>query len=144
MIRFADGSKRDSSAATNRTVAAVREQALADAAETRRFSLGVYAIDPELSSLFERNVDDLLAHGVTPVFFLPPSHPVTYRAITANPNYRIITNIEGYCRRVAASRGIPVICSYDPERCHLGEADFFDGMHRRRESTAKIFARTSF
>jgi len=139
-IRYSDGSVRDAARRLSKSVAAVRAEAVGYAAEQPAYSLGSFtAIDPALSSLFEQYVDDLLARGVTPVFFLPPYHPATYELLVANPKYRILTEVENYFRHVAASRGIAVYCSYDPARCQLVEGDFFDGMHTRRETAETIF-----
>ena len=84
-------------------------------------------------------MDLILQDGVEVVFFLSPYHPLVYRHLVHSEEYRIVTDVEGYFRSVAAKKGIRIIGSYDPARIGLTESDFYDGMHPKPEAVRRLF-----
>lgn len=103
------------------------------------YSLGEFnELDARSRLKFEKFLDYLLARRIKVIFFLPPYHPYLYDYLASSPKYSIILEAEKYFRKKALENNITVIGSYDPKSCGLGEADFYDAMHPKREAVARL------
>jgi hypothetical protein len=99
---------------------------------------GFYALDDKLRLKFEKFLDYLLDRRIKVIFFLAPYHPYLYDYMANSPKYKIILEAERYFRKKALENNITVIGSYNPGNCGLGEADFYDAMHPKREAVARL------
>lgn len=104
---------------------------------------GFTALSDPLKSRFARWVDLLFKDNVEVIFFLPPYHPLVYQTMMKSTEYKIIAEVENYFRHLAEAKGIRVVGSYDPVRCGLGEADFYDEAHAKFEAVQRLFQRKS-
>jgi hypothetical protein len=92
------------------------------------------------TQLFEDFIGYLREHGVEVILFLPPYHPLTYGLLANKDEYKVIKEVEKYLRSYALCHGIKLLGSYDPQRCKLKGADFFDGMHLRDTGAKTLLA----
>lgn len=97
-------------------------------------------LDGQSVTAFTRLVSHLRQTGADVELVLPPYHPVTYRLLVGNQDYRIIEEAERTVRAFAQSRGIPLVGSYDPTRAHCTADEFIDGMHARSSCMARILS----
>ena len=96
-------------------------------------------ISEKYTDQFERFIEYLQAKNIEVVFYLPPYHPHVYRTAQRNTEkYHCFLEVEDYLNSTAKKYGIEVYGSYDPEKLGLTNADFYDGIHLRRESVSKI------
>ena len=103
------------------------------------YSLEKYEVlDDGLQEEMKRFFAYLKSQDIDIVLYLTPYHPIVYSFLRENEKYKIVLGAEKFFRTVAADYGIPVVGSYDPERCGLSNKDFLDGMHMRRDSVERI------
>lgn len=103
------------------------------------YSLGSFhELDGKLIFKFEKFLDYLLSKDIKVIFFLPPYHPFLYAYLADSLKYNRIVEAERYFRKVALENNIPVIGSYNPANCGLGEGDFYDAMHPKTEAVARL------
>ena len=106
------------------------------------YALGMYDFY-ELNQMrceqFEAIVDYVLDKGVSVIFVLSPIHPIYYEHLASSECARGVLLAEEFYGDVARQRGIAVFGSYDPEKANCTNADFYDGLHVRRESISKFF-----
>lgn len=99
------------------------------------YSLEKYnKLDERLCKEVRMFISYLKSHGIEIVLYLPPYHPIVYSFLQDSEKYRIVLEAEDFFRAMAEDYGMPIVGSYDPERCGLSNKDFLDGMHMRRES----------
>jgi hypothetical protein len=123
----------------DRTPDEVRVAAIEYASMLPIYSLGGFReLDPKARRIFEALVDRLLRERVTLVFFLPPYHPLVYRTLMHDPSYRQVGEAQRYFEGLASRHGIPLVGSYNPGDCGLGEHDFTDGMHINENATRTV------
>jgi len=104
------------------------------------YSLGNFTrLDPNLTEKFDKFIDLLNKDKVKVVFFLPPYHPAAYNILAKSDKYKIIKEAQKYFEKYAKDKKIKLIGSYNPNDCYLGELDFYDGMHIKRESINRLF-----
>lgn len=90
-------------------------------------------------NVFERMVIYLKSRKIDVVLFLAPIHPDVYKSFMESPRSRIIVDIERLYREIAQKYDVKVVGSYDPARCGLTEADFYDAGHATKEAVEKLF-----
>lgn len=90
------------------------------------------------TKLFECFIKELVRQNIRVVFFLPPYHPYVYSTICNNPKYRNVHEAEKYFHNVAKKMDIPITGSYNPNKMHLSENDFYDGKHLKETAFKKI------
>ena len=93
---------------------------------------------PERRRLLEAFVARLQDDGVAVAFWLAPFHPDTYPILRASEPPSIIEAAESAFRALAASRGVPVIGSFDPSAAGARPEDFVDEHHLRRGATLRL------
>jgi hypothetical protein len=101
---------------------------------------GFTGIDRSRAEAFEAFLDFLRASGVEVELYLPPYHPITYAAMMKLPLGPLLREVEATVRDMAAQRHLRVQGSYDPQVAGCAAADFYDAMHVRGETVAKILA----
>ena len=98
-----------------------------------------YTLNEERCEQFEALVDYILDKGVKLTFVLTPFHEIYYNFLASEEYSQGVVLSEEYFREQAAWRDIPFFGSYDPEKIGCTNADFYDGLHVRRESISKFF-----
>lgn len=140
MIR-ADGWRCATGEKRNRSESAVDLQAGRFLARDPIYSMGdFYEIDEGYLALFRLFLDDLQAQDIRVILFLAPYHPDVHVFMASHDDYAILSDVEDLIRAVAMERDVPLLGSYDPARYGLSSRDFFDGMHPRPDTVARLFA----
>lgn len=94
-----------------------------------------------LCAQLEAYVDYMQKRGIEVVFYLPPYPNGIYDSLVRQKEtYPGVFATEDYLRALAKEKGITLYGSYDPARLGLSQTDFYDHLHLRAESTAKVFA----
>lgn len=137
-IKLCDGSVGYDRSWHQRTAGQVRRIAVSMGPR----AAGVGTCDPQLARELEAFVDMLLARGVKVLFLLTPYHPATYANIVASDKAPLLRQVQGYYEKLALSRGIKLVGSYDPAAIPCGEADFFDGVHPKPELMSRLLRRS--
>lgn len=90
---------------------------------------------------FEALIDFLQQRGVSLTFVLSPFHPTLYASAVAAKDTGTVGIMlsEEYFGKLAAAKGIPLYGSYDPAKANCTNADFYDGIHVRRERIRNYF-----
>jgi hypothetical protein len=96
-------------------------------------------LNPGLRNTFELFVKYIKEQNICVIFFLAPYHPVAYKQMIESHDYKIITDVENWVRKVAEENNIKIIGSYNPATCGLKEEDFYDWAHPKRESVEELF-----
>lgn len=91
------------------------------------------------TDLFEKMIDFLQKEKIKIIFFLPPYHPLAYKAIYGDKRYVNVLNAEKYFQTFAQQHNIPIIGSYNPDQANVGEEDFYDAMHLKSKALQNIF-----
>ncbi|MBF0331759.1 MAG: hypothetical protein HQL17_07455 [Candidatus Omnitrophica bacterium] len=107
-------------------------------AERPAFQLG--RMDPDWARVLEKAIVYLQGQGVDVVIFLPPQHPDVYKSFMGSVRNRVIVDTEAYFRELAQKRHLKIVGSYDPSRCGLTGADFYDAGHVTAEGVERIFS----
>lgn len=138
-IRSADGTQWYTAELRERTPEDVEFQALTLANVDYAQLYGFTAVSRPLAGQLE----DFLAYagrrGVEVTLVMTPFHPTYWQMLTTNPDYSGVAAAEQALREMAGRLGIPVYGSYDPAVCGCEGADFYDGLHIRRESIGRYF-----
>ncbi len=101
---------------------------------------GYTQVSDELAQQFEDFVAYAQSRGVKVTFVLTPFHPTYWELkVSVDENYTGVAAAEQMLRDMAARQGIDVYGSYDPAAAGCANADFYDGLHIRRESIYKYF-----
>ncbi|MEA2063496.1 MAG: hypothetical protein U9P14_07360 [Gemmatimonadota bacterium] len=95
-------------------------------------------LDPETKESFETFMNYLQAEKIEVIFFLIPFHPVAYDILMKRKEYRIISEVEDYFRRLGQEKNIKVFGSYNPESAGVTGEDLIDGAHVRESGIRKI------
>jgi hypothetical protein len=104
------------------------------------YSLGNFnTLDAGYIKTLKKFIDLITKDNVRIVFYLPPYHPIVYKNLSVSGQYKTILKAQQYFMTLAKDKGIKVFGSYDPDDCFLKEADFYDGMHAKREALPRIF-----
>jgi hypothetical protein len=142
LTKLSDGSVSYEEPLRNRNVEVVRQIASGFASDP------IYAVDrfeqldPDYQQIFETLIKTAQKDGVDITFFLPPYHPIPYKALkNKRDRYRCVFETERYFRELAGKRSIKVFGSYDPELAGVGETDFWDGMHAKRKAVERILSK---
>lgn len=123
LIRFPDGSIAYSENYRNNGVTAADIQIAVDYGDGENFR----TLSEERQKTFELFVDYLRARGLNVEFFLAP---LPSEVCGRRPVFK---EVEAYVSAYAARQGIPVWGSYNARKYGLSLADFYDGMHPRKE-----------
>ncbi len=97
-------------------------------------------LDSATCARFEALLDLMQRDGVQPLLFLAPYHPTTYRILKMEGGFEILSVVEEYYRDLAQRRSLPLAGSYDPQRCASTAADFYDPLHPKEGSVARLLA----
>ncbi|MDO5601171.1 MAG: SGNH/GDSL hydrolase family protein [Oscillospiraceae bacterium] len=98
------------------------------------------SLDEELTAQLEAFIRHIKAQGVQITFVLTPYHPTTYEiALRDWERFPAFFEMEDYYRALAKKEGITLYGSFDPDVSGCKSADFYDGLHIKRESLYKIF-----
>lgn len=97
------------------------------------------SISQEKKILFTYFLDEVKKDNVKIIFFLPPFHPLTYRAVVDDPRCHFEIEAEAYFRQIAHDKGIEVVGSYDPAKYHLDNNAFYDSIHPKRSAVESVF-----
>ena len=76
---------------------------------------------------FSKLIDYIKNKKIKIFLVLSPYHPELYERIKSDNRQFLIS--ENIFNSLAKEKSIPIIGSYDPEKCGCSEIDFFDGMH---------------
>lgn len=138
-LKLSDGSLSYDKKYRTRTTEEAYKEATSYAMQRPVYSLGNFdKLDKDSMKRLEGFIDLARRDKITVVFFLPPYHPKTYSLLIASGQYNEIVKAEQYFLALAAAKKIKVLGSYDPDKCSLSGADYYDGMHIRNESLGKI------
>ncbi|NIZ40779.1 hypothetical protein PVA45_04570 [Entomospira entomophila] len=91
---------------------------------------------PNLSIISELALD-IKRRGITPIFLLPPYHPITYDLILEKNN--ILVSIEERLHHFAEQNNIKIVGSFNPHQYQLGSEYFRNGNHSTADMWNIIF-----
>jgi hypothetical protein len=100
---------------------------------------GFSRIDKERLAILDSIVKYLSARQVRVLLFLPPYHPLAYARMMSRDDTKIIADVETAYRAIARKNGVILLGSFDPTRCGVKDADFFDGMHPKKSAVDRVF-----
>jgi hypothetical protein len=72
-------------------------------------------------------ISDMQAHRIRVTILLTPYHPSVYRVVTNSFPGGLKT--EPLMQRLALKKKVPLLGSFDPEKCGLSNRDFYDAVH---------------
>lgn len=93
---------------------------------------------------FQGLIDLMLMDNVEIVFFLPPHNPLSYQMYLRSGKCNGMAEAQKYFFSYAKKKKIKIFGSYNPDDIALETSDFYDSLHLKRESAAKIFKRNYF
>ena len=96
---------------------------------------GFRTIDPFLAKAFAAITTDLKINGIRVTLVLAPFHPLYYERVIHSDGGGLLPEAEAYFRRL----GNDVIGSYDPAEAGAVAADFFDGVHMKRNPLQHLY-----
>lgn len=138
-IRTSDGAQWYSQEFRAQDQEAVDLQAMVLAGVDYAQLYGFTRIAPQLATELEDFLAYAVERGVNVTLVLTPFHPIYWQKLTTDPDYTAVAAAEQALRAMAARCGVTVYGSYDPALCGCTNADFYDGLHIRRESIARYF-----
>lgn len=101
---------------------------------------GFSRLDTGLQEQLEAFIRHAKKQGVSITFVLTPYHPTCYELALEQPGrFPAFFEVENYYRALAKREGISVYGSYDPLVSGCTSADFYDGLHIKREALYKAF-----
>jgi len=138
MIYHSDGSLTYSKSFREQDTLTVNSQAL------NSIDWGIVSyleLDPKRRNLFELFVKHLTHNNIEVIFFLSPYHPRNYHVYSTDKRYSSVISFEKYVRAFAAGKkNVRVIGSLNPGPYKLNSADFYDGMHIKRNTVVRILS----
>jgi hypothetical protein len=144
-VKHYDGSVSYDIKMRSKTIQEVQQDAIGYAREGDVYALENFTqLNPVACRDLELFLDLVKKDGVQVYFLLAPYHPETYKRLISSPKYQIIHQAQNYFTGLAAKRRIPLLGSYNPSDCSLGEEDFFDGMHPKQIFFDKTFKEHHF
>jgi hypothetical protein len=81
--------------------------------------------------IFSRFIDYLQTKNIEVEFILSPFHPLVYNVYTSDSHYLMVNSSENFYKEFAKSRKIKVFGSFNPNKYHIDNLDFYDGQHSR-------------
>lgn len=139
-VRLADGSQLYPLSYRTRTQEEIDLDALSTILNPFFRIEGFTRFDADLQMQFEALIDRMQSDGIQLVFVLIPYHPTTYELSTVHAErFPAFFDVEPYYYRLAKEKGIPIYGSYDPLVSGCVHADFYDGLHIKREALPLVF-----
>jgi hypothetical protein len=136
----ADGSVIYERSVQQHTVVKVREHAgfyLRD-----NVHLADFRWDAQRAARLEALWGDMRRAGVTVIAYLPPYHPLVWRALSGDQRTAApLAQAREFLQRLAAEQGAHFADFSDPASVPCEEAEFYDGVHARPTCLAKLLAR---
>ena len=129
-MRRADGSYCYDAAYRDTTSGYAQKNVADMIAVKPEFAVNFDGVSPRLQEQLELFLQELRRDGCQVAVMIPPFHPDYYRYMEAQTdNYVELLATEELIREIAGQAGVRVFGSYDPAKCNLSAADFYDGLH---------------
>ncbi|MFV0591237.1 MAG: hypothetical protein ACK5M7_07625 [Draconibacterium sp.] len=96
-------------------------------------------VQPEKVKDFAKVLLYLKDNGSRVSLYIPPYHPKAFEYYRKSPGYEGIFKAEQALIALAEEYNFNVIGSSDPGRLGLSGADFYDGVHLKKEALSRIF-----
>ncbi len=138
-LRRADGSYCYEAAYRDAPLEEVRGRAQDCVIVKPRFAQDFTEVTPALTEQLRAFIASMQADGAEVALLLAPYHPVYYAHMAESEDYAALLATETLVRKMAKALHVPIIGSYDPAVCGLGEADFYDALHCSEEAMYKFY-----
>lgn len=137
--KLADGSIVYGRKIAERTWEAVNETARTEITAGHIYQSGHYTqLSPKILAQFEALIAHLQGKQVEVIFVLSPLHPLLYAHMRSERSLQACLDAESYVRQFAQQRNIPLFGTFDPTRAQMGDVDFYDSIHPKRESLERM------
>ena len=90
--------------------------------------------------LFEKLIFDIKQNKIRIKFIISPYHPIVYKEIYNNIDYKNVLKTEKYITEFSIKNNIKKVGSFDPKRNNFDNSYFYDGMHCNEKGIIQLLS----